>query len=148
VRRFLLATAAFALALAAPAAARYQPPPVDFAISAPAAAIHAAADGGMTTRVLHPGKRFNVVGITWRGRNTPVVHIRAHVAGGRWSSWQRLGTDESAAQRVSDPVWAGDADAVQLRLSKRVAGLRIHFVNVLGTATAADRTRYGSHRGA
>jgi hypothetical protein len=31
---------------------------------------------------------------------------------------------------ASDPLWVGAADAVQYRMSRRVGGLRLHFVNV------------------
>jgi hypothetical protein len=40
----------------------------------------------------------------------------------------------------------GEADEVQYRVSRRVPGLRLHFVNVQGTATAADRARTAIRR--
>jgi hypothetical protein len=49
---------------------------------------------------------------------------------------------------TADPVWAGEADELQYRMSRRVSGLRLHFVNTLGTATAADRARTALRRAA
>jgi uncharacterized protein with LGFP repeats len=40
---------------------------------------------------------------------------------------------------VSAPVWAGEADELQYRLSRPVPGLRIHFVNTTGSTTRAAR---------
>ena len=42
---------------------------------------------------------------------------------------------------VSSPTWVGEADWVQYRSSEALPGLRLRFVNVQGTATAADRAR-------
>ena len=42
---------------------------------------------------------------------------------------------------VSSPTWVGEADWVQYRASETLPGLRLRFVNVQGTATAADRAR-------
>ena len=40
---------------------------------------------------------------------------------------------------ASAPAWVGEADQLQYRLSRRVPGLRLHFVNVRGTATPGAR---------
>ncbi|MDQ4048821.1 MAG: peptidoglycan recognition protein, partial [Actinomycetota bacterium] len=50
------------------------------------------------------------------------------------------------ARGGSAPSWVGEADWVQYRLSERLRGLRLHFVNVQGTATAADRARSAVRR--
>ena len=68
--------------------------------------------------------RFSTVGLHWRGRVQPRVSLRVRSDGGRWSRWVRSGD--------SSPVWVGRADWVQYRLSRRVPGLRVHFVNVSG----------------
>src|SRR5207248_2312322 len=70
-------------------------------------------------------------------------------AAGRWTKWTRLegdpgdapdpGSRERSPRGFSTPVWTGDADYVQYRLSRRVGGLRLHFVNALGTAGPGDR---------
>ena len=51
--------------------------------------------------------------------------------------------EQRSARRASDPVWAGQADAVQVSAwsGHAVRDLRLHFVNTTGTATAVDRLR-------
>src|SRR5206468_3194982 len=97
---------------------------------------------------LRPGKRFNLVGLRWRGPARPAVSIRARRSGSRWTRWVRVGADsadgpdpghgEPEVHGISAPVWVGEADEVQYRLSRPVRGLRLHFINVLGSATPAD----------
>ena len=48
----------------------------------------------------------------------------------------------------AEPVWAGGADAYQLRLDRRPRALRARFVNATGSATAADRVRTAVRRAA
>jgi hypothetical protein len=146
-----LACAIALCALAGPALSLspYRPEPVDFELgAAPAAGI--AGKSGFTSQPLSAPKRFNLVGLRWRGKAEPRVAIRVRRAGGSWSRWARVdgggedgpdpGTRE-AGRHVSAPAWVGQADEVQYRMSRRVPGVRLHFVNVKGTATAADRAR-------
>ena len=49
---------------------------------------------------------------------------------------------------ASDPLWVGEADQVQYALSRRVPALRLHFVNVDGTATARERVATALRRAA
>jgi hypothetical protein len=158
----LLASAAAILcvamaAVAAPAlsGARWRPQPLDFELAPPAGA--QAAGGDVVSRPLRAPRRFNLVGLRWRGRAEPRVAVRVRRSGRRWSRWLALdshaehGPDPSRGERTvgaSAPLWAGDADQVQYRLSRRVPGLRLHFVNVKGTATAADRARTALRRAA
>jgi hypothetical protein len=159
----VLATTFAALALwaAAPAlgAARYVPDPVEFETGVPAA----AAPGGppavrsarrSVSRVVRPGKRFNLVGLRWRGGAVDSLGFRVRREGGAWSRWVAVSADTDhapdrgsrehrRAKRMSDPLWAGEADEVQLALSggRGVRGLRLHFVNTTGTATPTARRR-------
>ena len=151
-----LASAALLAAVAAPALSleRWRAQPVDFELAAPAG----AGGGGVVSQTLRPGRRFNLVGLRWRGSAEPLAAIRARRAGGSWSRWQALhthsddgpdpGLGEPPARGVSTPLWVGEADEVQYRLSRRVPGLRLHFVNVSGTATAVDRGRTAVRRAA
>ncbi len=50
--------------------------------------------------------------------------------------------------RGAEPVWAGGADAYELRLRRRPRGLRAHFVNATGTATAPQRVLTALRRAA
>ncbi|MFN2616548.1 MAG: peptidoglycan recognition protein [Thermoleophilaceae bacterium] len=152
MRKLALAVAlAAALALGAAAGpalslSRYRPDPLDFEL-APAS----SSDAG----VLRAPKRFNLLGLRWRGQAEPGIRLRVHTAGGSWGRWVAVGAHaehepdpgrNEPAAGASDPVWAGEADAVQYRLSRRVPGLRLHFVNVEGSATPADRARTALRR--
>jgi N-acetylmuramoyl-L-alanine amidase len=89
-------------------------------------------------RIVAP-RPFNLVGLHWRGEALPDAEIRVR-RGARWSHWQHLGTH---GRGVSDPVWVGEARTVQYRLSRRVSGLRLHFVAVgqRRVRTRASQTR-------
>ncbi len=105
----------------------------------------------MISEPLRAPKRFNLVGLRWRGPGAPGIALRTRLDDGDWSRWTSVAsqledapdphTGEPVAQRASDPVWVGEADWVQYRMTRRVRGVRLHFVNVQGTATAADRLR-------
>jgi N-acetylmuramoyl-L-alanine amidase len=70
---------------------------------------------------------FNLVGMRWRGGGAkPEIFVQVRRPGRGWSRWEEL----HARGHVSDPLWVGKATAVRYRLSRRVRGLRLHFVNV------------------
>ena len=122
----------------------YVPAPVDFELAPPAGARAAAAGSGpVVSPVLRAPKRFNLAGLRWRGRRDVEVALRARRDGGAWSRWTPVGAHGPGG---SDPAWFGDADLIQYRLSRPVPGLRIHFVNALGTATAAERAKTAVRR--
>lgn len=108
--------------------------PFDFEMRAPVGAV--AAGGPYKSHVLRTPKRFDLVGMRWRGRLAPVISLRAKKANGRWTPWTRVpvgsddGPDKPMRSGFSAPVWTGDATHVQYRLSRRVPGLRLHFVSV------------------
>jgi len=115
--RLLVTAAAFLCALVAlPASATANTgKPFDFELAPP---------GGVAHRVAT--KPFNLVGMRWRGSAKPEIAIRVRRSGRGWSRWEEL----HARGHASDPLWVGEADGVQYRLSRRVPGLRLHFVNV------------------
>jgi hypothetical protein len=125
--RLLATAAAFSCALVAlPASATANTGrPFDFELAPP---------GGMAHRVAT--KPFNLVGMRWRGSAKPEIAIRVRRSERGWSRWEEL----HARGHASDPLWVGEADAVQYRLSRRVPGLRLHFVNVGRYAHARVRT--------
>lgn len=100
--------------------------------------------------VLEPGKRFNLVGLTWRGAHDARVALRVR-RDGRWGPWMHAGRVDSDqgdrgegradARVVTDPVWVGDAEALEVRADRPLPTLRAAFENTAGTATAADRAR-------
>ena len=162
------ATAVLAAALTAVAAwaaapalsgAPYMPDPVEFqapvpALGAPSGTAGVRSARTRVSRVIRPGRRFNLVGLSWRGGRVSSLSFRVRRDGGRWSRWVAVGSggddgpDRGArefrrAQRTSNPLWAGDADELQLTAapSRGVRDLRLRFVNTKGTATPLARLR-------
>ena len=138
VRTFALALAATA---AAPAAAHaWMPEPVQFTRS--------VAAGNTTRADVRTGRRFDLVGLEWRGARAVHAELRVRLANGRWSRWVHAdpegdGPDpgEGRAPTVGPPVWAGGGSRVQVRLERPVRGLKLRLVNTTGSATAAARKR-------
>jgi len=101
-------------------------------------AMHAGA-GGWRSGVVHAAKRFDLVGLRWRGSGDADARIRVRDASsGAWSAWTAMDADH-AGGAGAEPVWAGGADALQLRMTRAPRGLRAHLVNVTGSATATAR---------
>jgi hypothetical protein len=142
-RTLALITVSLALLAFAPgahAADRHVPRASDFELS-PRGPVAHSASGAVRSRPLRAPRRFNLVGLRWRGRAVPSVWLRVRRAAHRWTRWVRLpgepdgapdpGSREARrAHGESSPVWVGKADYVQYRLSRPVPGLRIHFVRV------------------
>jgi hypothetical protein len=151
-KRALIAAAVGVLVLLAAVAAPalslrpYRPDAVDFEVAPAGGGVHAAG-GAYVSPAIRAPKRFNLLGMRWRGRARPAISVRVRRDGGGWSRWTSLDVDpadapdpgEGPARGFTAPAWAGQADYLQYRLSRPVPGLRIHFVNSTGTATAADR---------
>jgi hypothetical protein len=119
--------------------------PFDFELSAPSAAA-VAAGGPTASRTLHIQRRFNLVGLRWRGHASAAIRLRVRRPTGTWSHWETLAahpghnpdTDRGEPSvSSSDPLWVGSADAVQYRLSRPLRGLRLHFVNVASELRSA-----------
>jgi hypothetical protein len=113
----------------------------------------------LRSRVLATPKRFNLVGLRWKGARAADLRVRVRLGAKRWSRWVTVPVDpdhqpdlgsgeRSAAWTTSDPVWAGEADQVQYALTaaRPVRDVRLHFVNSTGTATRLDRLRSGLRR--
>ena len=159
----VLATTFAALAVWATAPALsggpYVPDPVEFEARVPAGIVPAGPPAARSarrsaSRVVRPGQRFNLVGLGWRGGRIDSLGFRVRRDGGAWSRWVAVGSgvdhapdrrsrEARHARRHSDPLWAGEADEVQLALTgvHRVRDLRLRFVNTTGTATPAARLR-------
>lgn len=162
VKRVLLTLVGIAmlgLALVASPALSVRPyvaDPVDFELAGPAVVASSAA--GVKSPVLRAPRRFDLVGMRWGSSAKPDIELRARKAGGRWTKWTHVPADpgdapdrgarERSPRGFSAPVWTGEADYVQYKLSRRVPGLRLHFVNALGTATKADRIKTAMRRAA
>jgi hypothetical protein len=129
-------------------ASAWMPEPVEFSQSVPqTGGVHAA--GLPRTVDVRTQRRFDLVGLEWRGARSARVELRTRRNGARWTKWANASaTDDGPdtaegppGQTFSDPIWVGGGDRVQLRVSRPVAGLRLRMVNTTGSASAADRAR-------
>jgi hypothetical protein len=161
MKRALLVLAAAGLlsllAVAAPALSLnpYHPEPVDFELAAPPSGA-TVARGEVVSKEIRAPKRFNLVGFRWAGGGEPDIELRTRRSGSDWTHWEEVpahadhgpdaGAREPGGAGASDGVWVGEADYLQYRLSRGLRGLRMHFVNTMGTATRADRIRTGLRR--
>ena len=103
----------------------------------PAGVAHAAPPVQMVVRDVVPSSpralasatpHFNLVGLHWQGSGVPWFRTRA--SGGRWSAWEP-GDDDSGRTgvwRLGNPVWTGDADAIQVRTRGRVSHVREYLL--------------------
>jgi hypothetical protein len=92
-----------------------------------------------------PGRRFDVVGLRWR-RAPRGEHLELRVReDGRWRRWVHVPSAHTPAG--SDPVWAGGADALQLRGTAGAKGLRAHFVRVTGSRKVSSRRARAAQAG-
>src|ERR1043166_3047537 len=85
-------------------------------------------------------KRFQLVGLHWRGSGT--VLFRTRSAQGRWSAWHRAAPDEDdlpdrgteglRGWRIGAPFWTGGSTGIQYRTVGRVSRVRAFFVRGSG----------------
>lgn len=81
-------------------------------------------------------RRFALVGVEWAGPADATIELRTRAGAGGWCPWTIAsvlghGPDRRAGQQTGlfgEPIWTGPADCVQLRASRAVAGVRLHFV--------------------
>ncbi len=75
---------------------------------------------------------FSMVAVTWTGTQVPRVRLRAHDAGG-WQPWQpveALGDlGAKGTTRGSEPIWTGESDGLQVRVSGPTRGARLVLVD-------------------
>src|SRR4051794_38493697 len=67
------------------------------------------------TKILRPGKRFDLVGLTWSPRDRVQGQVRARTTNGRWTRWTPL-PHAHATLDGTDPAFTNTADELQLRL--------------------------------
>ena len=139
-----------ALALAAPGLSTrpFVPEVVEFELAAPPAPAGVAANSGLVSPPIHTRKRFNLVGLSWTGGGEPAIALRARRDGDDWTRWTPATGDgrHGPHRSTSAPVWVGEADWVQYRMSRQVPDLELHFVNTTGTATEKERLLNGLRR--
>jgi hypothetical protein len=97
-------------------------------------------------------KRFDLIGVEWKGPSAPEIQIRVRRGRGDWSPWLAApvhpghAPDAGRPKLVTDPVWAGASDIFQIRSSSPLGNVRMHFVDSgsAGIRGLAARTRFVS----
>jgi hypothetical protein len=153
MRRFavVLLAAGLIVWLAAPALSSHPfvPRAVEFEQALGTSAWSRDAGGhGWRSPVVRAPRRFDLVGLRWRAGGDPgITRIRVRDVRRGWQAWTRM-ADDHAGGAGAEPVWAGGADAYQLRTDARPGALRARFVNATGSATATARLMTALRRGA
>ncbi len=94
--------------------------------------------------------RFALVGVEWATPARATIELRTRTGSGAWSPWAIASVlghgpdrqDPRAAQ-FGDPIWSGPADLVQLRSSRPLTGVRLHFVSARA-GPAAPRSAHAA----
>ena len=99
----------------------------------------AGAAAGEAVLPEHTTEPFSLLGVTWADPAKAVagtIQVRTRARGtGRWSDWQTLESDGSGpgdARGATDPLWVGESDGVQARVTADdtlPAGLRVDLIN-------------------
>ncbi len=146
----LLVAAGLLVWLAAPALSSrpFVPRAVEFEQALDTSGWQRAGDGTWRSQVVTAPKRFDLVGLQWRAAaGEREARIRVRDARGRWGRWTLMAQDHVGGAGA-EPVWAGGANAYQLRMNGRPRALKARFVNATGTATASDRLSTSLRRAA
>ena len=114
----------------------------------------AGAGLSLSARDLHTAaplhvKRFQLVGVHWRGNGT--VLFRTRSVRGLWSAWHRAAPGEDdlpdrgtegfrGGWRLGAPFWTGGSTSIQYRTVGRVSRVRAYFVR--GSGGAPPRARH------
>ena len=95
---------------------------------------------------LRAPRQFSLIGIEWSAPSAARIELRARGVDGRWSGWvlaSALGHGPDVVRDRSrlfgEPIWTGAALSVQVRASKPVRGVRLHFVDPGAPPAAAPR---------
>ena len=87
----------------------------------------------------HP---FTLAGVEWAAPRSVRIELRARARGGAWSRWGVASTlghgpdGPTSDALIGEAVWTGPGDYVELRSSRPLQGVRLHFVNVPWRAAA------------
>ncbi len=119
------------------ASALLAPSAVAETIPAQAARVFALRVGALDglSAVITPGRAFVLAGLEWSGAAVVRIELRSRTAAGTWGRWSPASISGHAPDRGVDgggrfgeALWLGRSDALQLRSSDPVAGVRVHFV--------------------
>jgi hypothetical protein len=90
-------------------------------------------------------RRFALAGLQWSAPGHVRIELRTRVRGGPWGAWTLAsvtghdGDGAVSSSTFGEPVWVGSGDMAQLRSSRPVEGLRMHFVAREATAGSVAR---------
>ena len=115
-------------------------------LAGPLPAAAAAASSGLDSRrvgrlrgtsaPIRAPRRFALAAVQWSAPASARIELRAMAPDGRWTPWVSAvaaGHDPDGGARVrghfGEPLWTGQAVAVQLRAGGTVEGVRVHFVS-------------------
>jgi hypothetical protein len=101
------------------------------------------------TPALEAARSFALAGVQWMAPATSRIELRTRVRGGAWGPWAPASVQGhepdrrcTSRGRFGEPLWIGRADQFQLRASRPVDGVRVHFVAasspVVALASAAS----------
>jgi hypothetical protein len=116
------------------------------AASSPAPGVFSALVGavpGRSQEVAAP-RPFTLAGVEWEAPRTVRIELRARRRDGPWSRWGVASTlghgpDRPASEAlIGEPVWTGPAELVELRSSRPLEGVRLHFVEVSSAPAATE----------
>jgi hypothetical protein len=89
-------------------------------------------------RTIELARNADLLGLEWRAPADAYVQLRFRAQDGRWSDWCSAGASghgpdrrpASATGTVGEPVWTGGTQAIQLRASHALSGVRLHLLDV------------------
>jgi hypothetical protein len=80
-------------------------------------------------------REFALVGVQWSAPRDARIELRVRSRGGVWSRWAAASTlghgpDQSRSGQpfIGEGIWTGPANQVELRTSRPLTGVRLHFV--------------------
>jgi hypothetical protein len=104
------------------------------AASSPVFSLHVGAINGSSGTIAAP-REFSLVGVQWSSPHHVHIHLRTRRRDGPWSRWalaSTLGHGPDASPPgvplVGEGIWTGPAEYVELRSSRPLRGVRLHFV--------------------
>jgi hypothetical protein len=89
--------------------------------------------------------RFALLGVEWATPARVTIELRTRPQSGAWSPWAIAsvlghGPDRPGPEtaQFGDPIWSGPADYVQVRSSRPLTGVRLHFVSAPAEPAASQ----------
>jgi hypothetical protein len=98
---------------------------------------------------IQTSRRFVLAGAQWSAPVSATIELRTRRADGGWGPWALASVQghepdrpTKSPVRFGEPVWTGEADSIQLRSSRPVDGVRLHFVTPDAGAVLASAATF------